>query len=80
MAAKKTAETTTEETAKPKLIKTVIEDTEVTEELHETVTLTETFARHGSIVTRFGIIEFIDGQATVSTALAEELRQQGFVV
>ena len=72
-----------------KSIKTIIEQTPPSEAIpktepekgtHETVSLTEAYAKHGSIVAKHGIIEFIDGQATVSTALAEELRQQGFVV
>ena len=66
--------------AKPKVIKTVIESTEVTEELHEIVTLTETYANHGSIVTRHGVIDFIGGQATVSKELAASLRKQGLVM
>lgn len=63
--------------ATPKKIKTVLEETEA---LHETVTLTEAYSKHGHIVARHGIIEFIDGQATISKTLAEELRQQGFVI
>lgn len=65
--------------AAPKKIKTTTEvPLEITTE--ETVLLTEAYAKHGSIVAKHGIIEFVNGQATVSTALAEELRRQGFVV
>lgn len=66
--------------AKPKIIKTTTESTEPEKGTHETVSLTEAYAKHGSIVAKHGIIEFVNGQATVSTVLAEELRQQGFVV
>lgn len=47
---------------------------------HETVTLTESYANHGSIVCSSGSIDFIDNKATVSSALAEELRQYGIVM
>jgi hypothetical protein len=68
-----------------KTIKTVIEIPEepiieiIEEPTEETVTLSDSHARHGSIIVKHGVIEFVHGQAVVSKEMAVCLREQGFI-
>lgn len=72
MAAKKTIKTVLEQTPPSEAIPKI-------ETMEETVTLSDSYAKHGHIVTKYSVIEFINGQATVSKELAESLRIQGFI-
>jgi len=75
------------ETVTPEGIVDTEVDVEINDETGEEITVTvelvevqlaEAYQRINSVISK-GIINFVDGKATVSQAVADDLRTQGFI-